>query len=142
MTEAADRLEWRYLRNALVLVALVAAAVLAGWTVHEIRQPAALTRLEQVMRCLNGEKGLATVVPARDPLAASAGEGSLETTVEGNDVTVSLASSEAQAAKIERYYRTFADELAGRLERRQTTVYLWRFRSSPTQRQAMYDCQY
>ena len=66
----------------------------------------------------------------------------LKTTIEGNDVTVSLASSEKQAAEIERFYRAVGGDLEGRLELRQRTVYLWRFRSSPTQRQAMYDCQY
>ena len=73
-------------------------------------------------------------------LADSAGDGSLKTTIEGNDVTVALASSEEQAADIERYYHAVADDLEGRLERRGKTLYLWRFKSSPTQRQVMYDC--
>jgi hypothetical protein len=81
-------------------------------------------------------------VPSGNPLADSAGEGSLNTTIEGNDVTVALAATEEQAIKIERYYRALAGDLEGRLERRNKTVFLWRFRSSPTQRQAMYDCAY
>jgi hypothetical protein len=142
VSETPDRLEWPFLRIALGLVVLIAVADVAGWKVHDLRQPPAPTRLELVVRCLNGEKGLRTAVPAGDPLADSAGDGSLKTTVEGNDVTVALASSEELAAKIERYYRAVADDLTGRLERRGRTVYLWRFKSSPTQRQAMYDCQY
>jgi hypothetical protein len=85
---------------------------------------------------------VAVVVPAGDPLADSAGKGSLKTTIEGNEVTVALASSQKQAVTIERYYHQVGGALRGRLERRDRTVYLWRFRSSPTQRQAMYDCQY
>lgn len=142
MSAAPDRLEWLYLRIALGAVALIAVAVVAGWKAHELRQPPALTRLEKTVGCLSGEKGLTAVAPAGDPLADSAGDGSLKTTVEGNDVTVALASSEEQAARIERYYRAVAGDLGGRLERRGTAVYLWRFRSSPTQRQAMYDCEY
>ena len=41
----------------------------------------------------------------------------LKTPIEVNDVTVALASSQKQAAKIERYYRDIADALDGRLER-------------------------
>ena len=82
------------------------------------------------------------VAPAGDPLADSAGDGSLRTTVEGNDITVALASSVEQAAKIERYYRAVAADLEGRLERRDKAVYLWKFKASPTQRQTIYDCEY
>jgi hypothetical protein len=136
-----DRLEWLYLRIALGVVALIVVADVVGWKVHDIVHPPP-TRLERTVVCLKDKRGVVAVVPAGDPLADSAGKGSLKTTIEGNDVTVALASSEEQAAKIERYYRAVADGLEGRLERRDRTVYLWRFRSSPTQRQAMYDCQH
>ena len=141
MIDERDRREWLYLRIALGVVALIVVADVAGWKVHDLKNPRP-TRLELSLRCLNGEKGVATVVPTGDLLADSAGEGALKSTIEGNDVTVSLASSEKQAAEIERFYRAVGGDLEGRLELRDRTVYLWRFRSSPTQRQAMYDCQY
>ena len=109
---------------------------------RDARKGPAPTRLELTLRCLNDEKGVATIVPAGDPLADSAGDGSFRTTIEGNEVTVALGATEEQAAKIERAYRAVGGDLTGRLERRSDTVYLWKFESSPTQRQAMYDCQY
>lgn len=133
--------EWAYLRLAMVAVAAVVLADLVAWKVWDVTRHKP-TRLEQTLRCLNDEKGLATVVPARDPLARSAGDGSLETTIEGNDVTIALAATEEQALKIERGYNAVASELAGRLERRGRIVYLWKNVSSPTQRQQAYDCQY
>ena len=48
---------------------------------------------------------MATIVPAGDPLADSAGDGSFRTTIEGNEVTVALGTTEEQAVKIERAYR-------------------------------------
>ena len=137
-----DRLEWLLLEIALLAVALIVVADLAAWKVHDIRQPPPPTRLAQSLGCLTNEKGVPAVAPAGDPIADSAGDGSFRTRIEGNVVTVALASSEQEAAKLERYYRAVASDLEGRLERRYKTVYLWRFRSSPTQRQAMYDCQY
>lgn len=141
MTAGVVTHEWRYLRLAMVALAVVLLLDVAAWGVREltIDRP---TRLELSLRCLKIEKGVATVVPAGDPLADSAGDGSLKTTIEGNDVTVALASTDEQAIKIERDYRAVASGLQGRLERRGRTVYLWRNVSSPTQRQAMYDCQY
>jgi hypothetical protein len=141
MTARGAAREWRYLRVAMVALAVVVLVDVGAWKVRDLGTDAP-TRLELSLNCLHGEKGARTVVPAGDPLADSAGDGSLKTTIEGNGVTVALASSEEQAIKIERYYHALADGLEGRLERRGRTVYLWRFRSSPTQRQAMYDCQY
>jgi hypothetical protein len=137
-----NRIEWLLVRAGLVVVAVVMVAVGAGWKVRDIRSGPAPTRLELTLRCLHGEKGVATTVVKDDPLAASAGDGSFATTIEGNTVTVSLAGSVEQAAYIERTYRAVGGDLTGRLERRADTVYLWRFESSPTQRQAMYDCRY
>lgn len=143
MSVEPDTFEWLLVRAGLVVVAVVMVAVGAGWKVRDIRNGPAPTRLELVIRCLNVEKGVATTTtPKDDPLAASAGNGSFVTTIEGNAVTVSLAASEEQAASIEATYRAVGGDLTGRLERRGATVYLWRYESSPTQRQAMYDCQY
>ena len=141
MSDERDRREWLYLRIALGVVALIVVADVAGWKVHDLKNPRP-TRLELSLRCLNGEKGVATVVPTGDLLAESAGEGALKTTIEGNGVTVALASSQEQAIKIERYYHLVGGALRGRLERRDRAVYLWEGVASPTQRQAMYDCQY
>jgi hypothetical protein len=141
MSGKPDGLEWLLLRVALGVVALVVVADVVVWKLHDRANPQP-TRLERSVFCLKDNKGVVAVVPAGDPLADSAGEGALTTTVEGNDVTVALASSDEQAITIERSYRAVADDLGGRLERRGRTVYLWRFESSPTQRQTMYDCQY
>jgi hypothetical protein len=138
---AVETREWTYLRAALVVVAVLAVADVAAWKVHDWRNPPP-TRLASTIRCLETEKGLPVTLPAGDPLADSAGGGSLKTTVEGNVVTVALASSDGEALRIERYYRAVGGDLTDRLERRGSTVYLWRFTSSPTQRQAMYECQY
>ncbi len=81
-------------------------------------------------------------VPAGDPIADSAGAGSLRATIETNGVTLALAKTEAEAEKIERYYQAVGTNLEGRLERRGRSVFLWDRVSSPTQRQGMYDCQY
>lgn len=142
MSTEPEAIERRLVQAGLAVVALVMVAVGVGWKVHDVRKGPAPTRLELTLRCLNGEKGLATIVPAGDPLADSAGDGSLRTTVEGNEVAVVLGASEEQAARIERSYRAVGGDLSGRLERRSDTVYLWKFESSPTQRQTMYDCRY
>lgn len=140
MSAVASR-EWAYLRLAMAAVALVVLADLVAWKVWDATRYRP-TRLELTLRCLQKENGVATVVPAGDPLADSAAAGSLKTTIEGNDVTVALARDEAQARKIERDYRAVASGLEGRLERRGLVVYLWGRASSPTQRQTMYDCAY
>jgi hypothetical protein len=133
--------EWPFLRIALAAVAAVVLLDAAVWKVRDltIHKP---SRLELTVRCLRDEKGAATTVPAADPLANSAGDGSLQTTIEGNGVTVALATTAEQAATIVRQYRALASGLEGRLERRAQVVYLWRNISSPTQRQIMYDCGY
>lgn len=142
MNDNRDRLEWLSVRAALCVTALILIADVVGWKVYEAAQSAPPTRLELSLRCLNDEKGVATVVPAGDPVSGTAGAGSLRTTIEGNGVVVALASTEEQAITIERYYHRVGGELRGRLERRDHTVYLWDGVASPTQRQAMYDCQY
>ncbi len=138
---ATGKQEWAVLRFATVFVAVVVLTDLAAWKVWELTRYRP-TRLELTLRCLNNEKGATTVVPAADPLAASAGDGSVQTTIEGNGVTVALASTVEQAVKIADDYRAVASGLAGRLERRDRVVYLWQSPSSPTQRQVMYDCAY
>ena len=136
-----DAREWPFLRVALVVVLVLAIADVVVWKVHDWRNPPP-TRLESAVRCFEFEKGLLVTVPAGDPLSSTAAAGSLRTTVEGNGVIVALAGSERQAKTLEHAYRNVGGELTGRLERRGRTVYLWDRPSSPTQRQATYDCQY
>jgi hypothetical protein len=142
MSSTPDRIEWLLVRAGLIVVAVTMIAVTTSWKVRDIRNGPRPTRLEQALRCLQNEKGVAAIVPAGDPLADSAGDGAFRATIEGNEATVALGASEEQAARIMREYQAVGGDLAGRLERRSDTVYLWKFASSPTQRQTMYDCQY
>jgi hypothetical protein len=142
MSAEPDRLEWLLVRAGLVVVAVIMVVVGTSWKVRDIRKGPEPTRLELSLRCLNDEKGVATIVPAGDPLADSAEDGSFRATIEGNEVTVALVPTQRRAAQIEGYFRAVGGDLTGRLERRDRSVYLWRFPSSPTQRQAMYDCAY
>lgn len=140
MTAGGDPREWRFLRLALVVVALVFAADAAAWGLHDRSHPPP-TRLGSSVSCLV-QHGVTPVVPAGDPLADSTADGSFRAVIEGNGVTVALASSDEETARIARYYRDVGGDLAGRLDRRLRTVYLWQFKASPTQRQTMYDCEY
>jgi|KBSMisStandDraft_5_1062788.scaffolds.fasta_scaffold333907_2 hypothetical protein len=140
MTEAMER-EWRLVAGALVVMAVIVLLDGVGWKIRDltIDKP---TRLELAVRCLTFEKNIHPVVPAGSPLADSAKQGSFRAVVEGNDVTVALAANEDEATKLVGYYRQLGGSLSGRLEQRAKVVYLWLQRSSPTQRQTMYDCQY
>ena len=140
MSAVASR-EWRFLRLAMAVVAVGVAIDLVAWKVWELTRYRP-SRLELTLRCLRNEKGAVAAAPAPDPLAASAGDGSVQTTIEGNVVTVALASTVEQALKIVADYRAVASGLDCRLERRDRVVYLWRNPSAPTQRQVMYECQY
>jgi hypothetical protein len=141
MSAGSDRLEWVYFRLALVVAGVLVIADVGAWKVHDFAYPRP-TRLERTVFCLSDNKGVIAKVPAGESIADSARAGSLRTTIEGNEVTVALAKSEGEAMKLEQYYRAVGGDLTGRLERRGRSVFVWRFVSSPTQRQAMYDCQY
>lgn len=136
-----DPREWLYLRIALGAVALIAVADVVAWKVHETIYPPP-TRLEQTVRCLKDEMGVEAVVPAGDPLSATAGDGSFRATVQGNGLIVALASTVEEASAIESNYRRVGGELTGRLERRDRTVYLWESPSLESQRRAMSECRY
>jgi hypothetical protein len=140
MSDAAAR-EWRALVISFAVVTLLFVVSVVAWAVRDLTHDEP-TRLELAVRCLTIEKGFAVLTPAGDPLADSAGGGALKTTIEGNDVTIVLASTPEQAIEIERDYRALGTDLEGRLERRDRTVFLWKNVSSPTQRQHAYDCQY
>jgi hypothetical protein len=133
--------EWRYLRGALVGVAVFLCVEIVGWQVYEaVHEETA--PFDETVRCLTREKLLVLDESAADPIAASAGGGWLATRVEGNGVHVAIARSGSEAERLVELYGTVAGDLEGRIERRGRVVYLWEGVSTPTQRQTMYDCHY
>jgi hypothetical protein len=144
VTVTAHTEEWRYLRVACALVALVVAAELVGWLVYRSR-PHGPSALEQTERCLRQEKLLPIEPIGDDPIASEARGGGLATRVEGNGVHVAIATSDAEAAQLaDAYLRTAGRRISLRLEVRGRVVYVWEQprEPSPTQRQTMYDCWY
>lgn len=131
--------EWRYLRAGFAAVAVLVGAALAGWALQTVRYED--TGFRELTRCLTEEKG-ATVTATRDPIARSAELGALETVIETNGVTVSVAGDAEGAERLVSSYRAVAGNLGPRLELRGRTVYLWERPPSPTQRQALFDCTY
>ena len=127
------------LRGGFAVVALLVVAALVGWGIQTAvwEDPA----FEKTQRCLVNEKG-AAVEPSRDPIARSAELGALDTVIETNRVTVSVAGSTEGAERIAAAYRSVGGELGERLELRGRTVYLWERSPSPTQRQTLFDCTY
>ena len=133
--------EWTFLRAGLLIVAVLCVSSLVGWgvysAVHDERPI-----VERITICLTAEKGV-TVEKPRDPVAQSAELGALRTVIETNGVTISVAKDRKSAERIVAAYRGIADDLEeGRLERRGRLVYLWDRPASPTQRQALFDCEY
>jgi hypothetical protein len=133
--------EWAFAVFGLICCAVLALVTLAGWGLDE-RFHHETSRIDLTRRCLTRERGLAIESGIRDPLAASASRGWLATTVEGNRVHISIAGSDKEAARIASGYQAVAEALVGRLELRGSHVYLWDRPASPTQRQALYDCEY
>ena len=142
MSDAVRQEEWLYVRAALIAVAVIAAASVIGTMSYNIghHDP---TKFDRMVTCLTEEKGVQITIPTRDAIAESAKVGALLTTVEGNPVTVSVARSVKEAETlVYRNYHSVAGALTGRLERRETSVYLFANPASPTQRQVLYDCTY
>lgn len=138
-----DASEWRYLRAACVIVALLVVAQLGGWLVYRSVHHGP-TPLELTEQCLRREKLLA-VEPATSGIAATARGGALATRVEGNGVVVLIAKSDREAAELSgEYRRTEGRHIDLRLEVRGRVVYVWEQPKRPTvsQRQTMYDCWY
>jgi hypothetical protein len=132
--------EWIFLRAGLLAVAALCVSALVGWAVYGVvhEDPGVVARIRT---CLVAERG-ATVETPRDPIAESAELGAMRTTVETNGVTIAVARDGEGAERIAAAYRNVAGELEGRLERRGRLVYLWDRPASPTQRQALYNCEY
>jgi hypothetical protein len=129
----------RAARFGLVVATVVVGAqavVGAAWSLtHDDPTELGLTR-----RCLEREKGLTIEDAADDPVAQSARGGTLRTVVEGNLVTLSVATSEAEAARLRAAYAV--GDPGARLDVRGRYVALWLRNPSRSQRQATYDCAY
>jgi len=98
------------------------------------------TAIELTRRCLERERGFAVEPTRDDPVAESAGGGTLRTIIEGNLVTMSVATS---VAEVERLRAAYAGGDPGmRLDVYGRYVNLWLRDPSPTQRQGTYDCAY
>ena len=144
MTVTVRSQEWRYLRVACALVAVLVAAELVGWLVYRSR-PHGPSALEKTETCLRREKLLSIEPIGGDPIATRARGGALATRVEGNGVHVAIAKSDAEAAQLaDDYLRTAGRRIRLRLEVRGRVVYVWEQprEPSPTQRQTLYDCWY
>ena len=144
MTVTVHSEEWRYLRVACALVAVLVAAELVGWFVYRSR-PHGPSALERTETCLRREKLLSIEPIGQDPIATRARGGALATRVEGNGVHVAIAKSDAEAAQLaDAYLRTAGRSIGLRLDVRGRVVYVWEQsrEPTPTQRQTMYDCWY
>jgi len=139
-----DTSEWRYLRAACVVVAVLVLVQIGGWlayrSVHHGPTPLALTE-----KCLRREKLLPVEPVTGDPIAESARGGALATRVEGNGVVLLIAKSDREATELaDAYRRTAGRQIDLRLDVHGRVVYVWEAPSRPTasQRQTMYDCWY
>jgi hypothetical protein len=139
VSDDAQALEWYWLRVGLVVVAGLVVAALAVWGIQTARYED--VGFLETRRCLVEEKGLA-VRQTRDLIARTADRGALDVVVEGNPVTVSVASSVARAERIAAAYRQVGGELGPRLEVRGRTVYFWEAAPTSPQLQTMYECHY
>jgi len=132
--------ERRAARLGLLAALAVAAAqlvVAAAWSLgHD--DPTVFARTS---RCLEREKGLSLEPTIDDPLASSAHGGTLRTTVEGNPVTIVVATSEAEVERVRAAYAALGVP-PSRLDVHGRYVTVWQRGSSPTQRQVTYDCAY
>jgi hypothetical protein len=100
------------------------------------------TTLELTSRCFTREKLLRVEPTTGDPIASSAGGGTLTTVVEGNLVTVALVTSSREAERLRAAYTALGGDVAERLEVRGRYVRLWHRAPSPPQRQTADDCEY
>jgi hypothetical protein len=131
--------EWAFLRLGFAAVGALVVAALVGWAIQTARYED--RGFQELTRCLVEEKG-ATIGETRDSIARSADLGALDTVIETNHVTVSVAGTREQAERIVSNYRAVGGGLGPRVELRGRTVYLWERPPSPTQRQSMFDCTY
>ena len=108
-----DPREWRYLIASALGLLVLGGLWVAGWAFREARDvdPTALGLLST---CLEDERRVRVISPSGDPLADSAPSGSLRTTIEGNDVTVSIWADHEDATRtLETYARLTPREPRG-----------------------------
>jgi hypothetical protein len=131
--------EWHTLVVSALVVAAVGTAWAGGWAIREATDGDP-TALERLSGCLD-EQGLDVASPVADPLAASAQDGSLTTTIDGNSVTVSLWS-DANAAErtIATYGRLTSEDLSARAVVRDDRVALWSAPPTDAQASILYSC--
>jgi hypothetical protein len=136
-----DPREWRYLIVSMLALVVVVTAWGLGWAVREARDvdpmPMAL-----LSTCLEDERGLRLVSPSGDPLADSAPHGALRTTIDGNDVTVSIWSDhDAALETLQTYARLTPENLEGRAVARGRLANLWAAPPTGGQASALYRCE-
>jgi hypothetical protein len=135
--------EWRYLRAACAVVAVLVVAQLLGWAVYRSVHHGP-TALELTEKCLRREKLLPIESLTGDPIARTASGGTLATRVGENGVQVVIATSDDEAARLEDAYLETGRKIRLRLDVRGRVLYVWELPRlpSPTERQTMYDCWY
>ena len=131
--------EWAFLRMGFAVVGLLVVAALVGWAIEAARYED--RGFQKLVSCLVEKEG-ATLAATHDPIARSAELGAVDTVIETNPVTISVAGDQEGAERIVSNYRAVGGGLGPRLELRGRTVYLWGRAPSPTQRQAVFDCTY
>ena len=140
MTQKRASDDWRYLRVAFAVVAVLLLAELAGWIVYRSVHDDP-TALELTERCLRREKLLATESIAGDPIATTARGGALVTRVADDGVQVVIASSDEEAARRSRppIGRT-GRRIDLRLDVRGRVVYVWEAVRAPVARRSARRC--
>ena len=136
-----DPREWRYLVVAMLVLSVLACAWVLGWAVREARDvdPTAIGLLST---CLEDERGLRLTSPSGDPLADSAPRGSLRTTIDGNEVVVSIWSdNDAALETVRTYARLTPENLDLRAVARGPFANLWAAPPTGSQEPALYDCE-
>ncbi len=139
--EATGMREWPYVRAALLVMAALVVIQLVGTVVDKKLNPAPSV-LALTVKCLTDEKSLPVETGATDPIGRTAKGGVAKTRIEGNGVSIVIASDNESAQKIAGYYDAVSDLPASAIDLHGHVVYVWERASSPTQRQVAYDCYY
>ena len=118
------RAEWRWSLVGAGVVAVLVAAQLTAGLVRSAATDEASAR-ERVETCFV-ERAIPFRSVVDDPIAGSAGRGALRATLEGNQVTLALGSSEEDAARVyDAYLGVAPTGTAQRLELSRKVVFLW-----------------
>ena len=135
------RAEQRALAVSAVALAVLAVVSVGGWAVREGTDEDP-SRLSLTIGCLEREHGLEVVTPSGDPLADSAPGGALRTTIDGNQVVVSIWDHEDEAAEtLETYARLTPESLEGRALAAGRFANLWGEPVTDEQVRVLYGCE-